>query len=103
VKLQLFGENGGQGAPSDDCAAILDGELEVLQDLIEHSIAGDGPEGLASSSHARQDQEVVDQRLHAFAAIHGVVDKLARGVVEFIVVPLGEELREAGDGTQGFL
>jgi hypothetical protein len=102
-ELDFVGHYHGKSISPDVHAAFLDGDAKIFQGAIECGVAANRLERFTFRADAGKCEEIVDERLHPLAAIHGEVDELAGFVVQLAGVTLGKQLGEAGNGAEGFL
>src|SRR5258705_13001034 len=103
AKLQFVCQHDGQRISGDDGAALFDAALEIFQNGVENSVSRYRNQESSLGANAGKSEQVVDEGLHALRTIDGKGDEFARFVAELIAVALGQELREAGDGSQRLL
>jgi len=94
-------EIGKRGA-ADDGAILVDGRLEIGKGLIECAGSRGERNGFGAVQRLRVAQEVADQGFHAMGGLHGDVEEIVGGGIEFSFVAALEHLAVDGDHAEGF-
>ncbi len=91
-QLSGIGQHGWEGGAGHHRPILLDRHLQVGERLVQDRLAVDGFKGLAAGRHPRIGQQVIDQGLHPFGAVHGIRDELVGIRIEVVLIAFLEEL-----------
>ena len=93
-----------RGSRADDLGpGFLDRGRDIVQCRIQHAVQVDVGLGGVEPSDPGEGQQVVDEHLHAFGAVDREADVFRAAVVEFVAVPLLQQLAERGHLAQRLL
>ncbi len=84
-------------------AAFLNRHLQIGQHGFQESPEFHRRKFLAAGADARVREQISDQAMHQFGAVHRVGDILVGILVELAVLTLGQKLRVPDDHAQRFL
>ncbi len=93
----------GESGSDDLGPGFLDRGGDVAQCRIQHAVQGDVGLGGVQPSDPGEHQQVVDEHLHAFGAVDREADVFRAAGVQFVAVPLLQQLAERGHLAQGLL
>jgi hypothetical protein len=102
-QLQLVGHHTRQGIVRYARPAFLDGTAKIDHRPTQGTLTRSGHEFSALRANTRVRQQILNQGLHAFGAIHREDDKFIRIVVQLALVASGNECHVAGHHPQRFL
>ncbi len=102
-ELDRVGEHRGQVIMGHHRPLLRDGPAEIGPRLVERRPGPHLPKALRLGGDAGIAKQAVDQGLHPRGAVDRVVDVLVGPLVEPALVPLGQQIQEAGDHAEGLL